>query len=526
MPMEVVREVREDPPEELEESNWPAKGGYGWVAADVRDQSSLFRWSRLLNSWLNCTPVMSRGVSGDIVSLERVSAVNRVCHGQEGATEKFFYMYMCHFSQLHVRLPLDDFTMGVLRALNVAPTQLHPNSWAYLQAFRILCESLYLEPTPYAFLYFYDTRPRRPATWLSLISRPSISRLDAFSQSFKHFKDGYFKVVVKEGGKSHFLNADGSTKFPFSWTNNRSRYKDMGVEELSVGDKEVVGMLLKFVDKLPTKGLVRSGKKNLALFQSLRKEMAAKAKAAGKADVLNLQESVVEVHVHGGTKRKAELPPRPGKGKDVKKIRATLLGTASGAGSASGEKLPEAGLIELPEISVRKYISIDLPDTVVNSIDNMEVDHIVRTMVEFGSKALVLSRRVWSLYRREVKEVGELQGKVDKLEEEKAALEKEKEEDYEDLKDKYDGAVGELDDLKNSVIQEHINGFEKGLRQTTFFHPDVDALDSRFDVDKDVVGGKLVREDEGDAEDAFPNSPIILILQILVVVFQLPYTLV
>ena len=27
MSMEVVREVREDPPEELEESNWPAKGG-------------------------------------------------------------------------------------------------------------------------------------------------------------------------------------------------------------------------------------------------------------------------------------------------------------------------------------------------------------------------------------------------------------------------------------------------------------------------------------------------------------------
>ena len=181
-----------------------------------------------------------------------------------------------------------------------------------------------------------------------------------------------------------------------------------------------------------------------------------------------------EVHVHGGTKRKAELPPRPGKGKDVKKIRAALLGTASGAGLASGEKVPEAGLIELSEISVRKDISIDLPDTVVNSIDNMEVDHIVRIMVEFGSKGLVLSRRVGSLYRREVKKVGELQGKVDKLEEEKETLEKEKEgweaerkrlaiwkvrcldsedklnkrigeleEDYEDLKDKYEGAVGE-----------------------------------------------------------------------------------
>jgi len=79
--METVREVREDPPEELAESNCPAKGGYGWAAADVCNQSSLFRWSRLLNSLLNCTPVISKGVSGDIVSLERVSAIDRVCHG-------------------------------------------------------------------------------------------------------------------------------------------------------------------------------------------------------------------------------------------------------------------------------------------------------------------------------------------------------------------------------------------------------------------------------------------------------------
>jgi len=257
IPMETVREVREDPPEELAESNWSTKGDYGWAGADVRNQSSFFRWSRLLNSWLNCTSVISKGVSGDIVSMERVSTIDRVCHGQKGATEKFFYMYMCHFSQLHVRLPLDGFTIGVLRALNVAPTQLHPNSWAYLQAFRILCQYFYLEPSPYAFLYFYDTRPRRPTTWLSLISRPSISRLDAFSQSFKHFKDWYFKVVVKEEGKAHFLNADGSTKFPFSWTGIPSRYKDMGMDELSMGDKEVVKILLKFVDKLPTKGLVR-----------------------------------------------------------------------------------------------------------------------------------------------------------------------------------------------------------------------------------------------------------------------------
>jgi len=75
------------------------------------------------------------------------------------------------------------------------------------------------------------------------------------------------------------------------------------------------------------------------------------------------------------------------------------------------------------------------------------------------------------------------------------------EEHYDDLKDKYDGAVGELDDLKNNIIQEHINGFEMGLRQAAFFHQDVDITDSKFDVNKDVVDGKLVREDESSADE-------------------------
>jgi len=86
----------------------------------------------MFNSWLNCTPVVGRDVDRDIVSLERVSVVECVCHGQEGVADKFFYMYMFHFLQLHVRLSLDDFAMGVLHLLNVAPTQLHSNSWAYL----------------------------------------------------------------------------------------------------------------------------------------------------------------------------------------------------------------------------------------------------------------------------------------------------------------------------------------------------------------------------------------------------------
>jgi len=257
IPMERVVEIREDPPEELAESNWPVKIRYEWVATDVRTQRSLFRWSCLLKSWLNCTPIFEKGARGDIIAPERVTAVECVCHGREGAAEEFFYMYMCHFSQLHIRLPFDEFTMGVLRLLNVAPTQFHPNSWAYLQAFILLCMALYLEPSPRAFLYFFVTRPKSPITWLSLISQPGLNKLEAFTQSFKHFKDGFFKVVVKPAGRSHFYTADGNTKFPFFWTGNPWRYKVISREDLSVGEKDVVDTLMQFSDKMPTKGLVR-----------------------------------------------------------------------------------------------------------------------------------------------------------------------------------------------------------------------------------------------------------------------------
>ncbi|QCD92907.1 hypothetical protein DEO72_LG5g976 [Vigna unguiculata] len=93
-------------------------------------------------------------------------------------------------------------------------------------------------------------------------------------------------------------------------------------EELSVVDREVVDVVMQFIDKMPIKGLIRvynsvhpiidieghmaqMGKKNLSLFQTLRKEKATRAEAAGSTEIPNLQEPLVEVHVHGGSKRKA-----------------------------------------------------------------------------------------------------------------------------------------------------------------------------------------------------------------------------
>ena len=56
-----------------------------------------------------------------MVSIEKCSVIDCVCHGREGSESDFFFMYGCFFTDAHVRLPFDEFTMGVLRILNVAP---------------------------------------------------------------------------------------------------------------------------------------------------------------------------------------------------------------------------------------------------------------------------------------------------------------------------------------------------------------------------------------------------------------------
>ncbi|QCE06397.1 hypothetical protein DEO72_LG9g1409 [Vigna unguiculata] len=59
--------------------------------------------------------------------------------------------------------------------------------------------------------------------------------------------------------------------------------------------------------------------------------------------------------------------------------------------------------------------------------------------------------------------------------------------DNDELKEKHEGMEVELEDLKRCIIQEHINGFQKGVRQAAFFCQEVDVADPRFDVNKDVV---------------------------------------
>jgi len=74
----------------------------------------------------------------------------------------------------------------------------------------------------------------------------------------------------------------------------------------------------------------------------------------------------------------------------MKWVRVELLGPTS---TIEIKKLEDC-LIELPETSVRRDIDINLAEAVISSIDNMEPNAMVKVMLEFNSKALILGRMV------------------------------------------------------------------------------------------------------------------------------------
>jgi len=52
--------------------------------------------------------------------------------------EPFFFAYSTIFKMLKLHLPFTGFECEFLTEVNVAPAQLHPNSWAFVRAFSIL----------------------------------------------------------------------------------------------------------------------------------------------------------------------------------------------------------------------------------------------------------------------------------------------------------------------------------------------------------------------------------------------------
>jgi len=202
---------------EVVEGDLLRQSGYEWASSTVTLHFSKYCWSSMVKSYATAYRIFADSVPDGAISVERCSAIDNICHGREGYHSDFFFMYVCLFTDSHVRVPFDEFTVGVLYTLNVAPTQLHPSSWASLRAFRVLAEIFRLRPSPHVFLHFYRARTSRPTKWTSLVSQSGAALFTPFCSSYKYFKNVFFKITILPSGRHYFFNRDVS-KFPLYWT--------------------------------------------------------------------------------------------------------------------------------------------------------------------------------------------------------------------------------------------------------------------------------------------------------------------
>ena len=192
--------------------------------------------------FLDQVGVLKPDVSLDVISIEPSEPTDVVCLARSSTESPFFYMYACLFLDLHASLPFDNLMVGVLRALNVAHTQLHPNIWASIQAFRLICDVFRLSPTPSIFLSYYTSHPAKLALWQSLVGRLGNVLFGSFVTSYNNFKEKFLKVFIRPEGVKYFFNEAGQSKFPLSWTSKPIKFKEWPCPPSSVEEEEIYSL--------------------------------------------------------------------------------------------------------------------------------------------------------------------------------------------------------------------------------------------------------------------------------------------
>ncbi|PNX74104.1 hypothetical protein L195_g030016 [Trifolium pratense] len=152
----------------------------------------------------------------------------------------YFYMYSYLLQNFNLRLPFTKFEALMLRILNVAPNQLHPNSWAFIKAFEVLCSFFGLDPSVGVFFsYFYIKNLDQNKT-VSISNRPGRRLFSIFASNVKNYKNSFIKFRCGENFPGLLFGQNKEPLFPFYWTPNSRVIKGVDPKTLRDYEREMV----------------------------------------------------------------------------------------------------------------------------------------------------------------------------------------------------------------------------------------------------------------------------------------------
>jgi len=258
------------------------------------------------------------------------------------------------------------------------------------------------------------------------------------------------------------------------------------------------------------------------LFAKIRDKLENAAMAEGQSQALNLAGPVIDTYAPAAAKRPAPSKLK-GVGKDRKRLRA--LAKTGGVGS-SGSSNPDLGGFEKTKVQMRKGVEVKLSDEEVGVVEAADPGLVMRALSEYLARGLVLGRRVNTMLQEELaagdkkklaeevaglKAQGErdrkawdaekkrLEGEVKRLklsvlgsEKKLAAKQVELDEAIAAKNAAAEEAASEIDGLQQAIYSEHVNGFQKALRQAEFLYREVSVTDCRFNVNLDVYDNRML----------------------------------
>ncbi|MCH91519.1 hypothetical protein A2U01_0012446, partial [Trifolium medium] len=94
---------------------------------------------------------------------------------------------------------------SVLKAMDVAPSQLHPNSWAFIKAFEIMCHGF----------------------------EPGRGRFSHYASNFKNYRDTFLSFRCGDDFSDLMFDNCGKPLFPFYWSSSPRPIRGAKMESLS-----------------------------------------------------------------------------------------------------------------------------------------------------------------------------------------------------------------------------------------------------------------------------------------------------